>query len=457
MPYARCRYLLLIALFTTTAPTRAAASELLFVPTPLQAAAPALTVPSTAPAFAAAAPAPAAALDATGLQELELQLGTYAPQLAQQYLLSAQAQQAAGRHEAALDTLAKAAHATRLQQGLDTPAQYDIITLQVRSHLARRDYLAAFGQQQHLLQLQLRQPDASGIDTAATRADLGDMYFDAFRKLVLKQESPARLLPPYGPQSLFLAAETLTPHQLAWLWLGHAQREYEAAISTMHEHAAWQHPLLVKLEEQLIQTLLLQAFERRIAIDPANFLQVQDPHLRDTLRMDERDHQYPFYRAGIEAHERIISYRQSAAATDPDGVSEAMLALGDWHLLFGHTRAARQVYARARQQHADAVGAAGTAQDMAASLPHQLPAFAGLYRTETAPEFSGYVDVAFSIGRSGRAQDVEVLGGTQNADARVQRQLRQQLRRAPFRPALDAEGRLAGGQRVSVRYHFAQI
>lgn len=90
-------------------------------------------------------------------------------------------------------------------------------------------------------------------------------------------------------------------------------------------------------------------------------------------------------------------------------------------------------------------------------LPHQVSAFAGLQRDTAATEFSGYVDVTFRISRVGRVRDIEVLGGSRNVDREIQRNLRRELQRAPFRPALDAEGTTLQEQRVNLRYHFAQI
>lgn len=468
MPYAASRRLLFTVLLGCSCLHSVYAAEFLFAPTSLKAETPndvhiQLVPQSTETesllAETAALPvALPAALTATTLQALEQDLGAYAPTLATHYLQSARAEQAAGRHSAALELLAKAAHHERLQHGLDTPAQFPLLKMEVQSHLAQGNWLKAFARQEHLLLLQRRHYGDASIDTVATRAALGDLYFDAFRKVLLNRADAARLLPDYGAQSLFLKPEDLTRHQLAYLWLGHAQREYQTAIDTLLAHEAWSHPLLVDLEERLIQSLLLQAHERRVAIDPENFLRVQDSNLRDSLRFDEREHQYPFYRAGIAAHERIIAYRQAAAEPEPAALAEAMLALGDWHLLFGFTKAASRQYAHARRQlNAMDCDPKLVASILQPELPHQVSAFTGLQGDTTVTEFSGYVDVAFRISRGGRVRDIEVLGGTQNVDREIQRKLRRELQRAPFRPALDAEGSAMREQRVNLRYHFAQL
>lgn len=170
------------------------AAEFLFAPTPLEADTrhdvriqPAPQLPATADLQTEAPALPAATL-----QALEQELGAYAPALAKHYLQSARAQQAAGRHSAALELLAKASHNERLQHGLNTPAQFPLLELEVQSHLAQRDWLKAFARQQHLLLLQRRHFGDEAIDTVATRSALGDLYFDAFRKVLLNRDDAAR-------------------------------------------------------------------------------------------------------------------------------------------------------------------------------------------------------------------------------------------------------------------------
>lgn len=496
LPFRACLQLICLQLACNTLPAHAT-DTLWFVPAGGDHASHTASGPVMRHTPARSSDGTPALLDATTLRSVELELGAYAPELAQHYLQHARAQQAAGLHEAALETLAKAAHSERMQQGLFTPTQFEIVQLEVRSHLARRDYLQAFARQEHLLWLHSRHYGTDAVDTVPTQAALGDLYFDAFRKLLLGHAALEPLRPLYGPQSHFLAPEDLTRHQLAYLWLGHAQQQYSAAIDTLLAQQAYAHPLLEALETQLLQALLLQAHERSIAIDPANFLRVQDANLRDTLRMDERDRQLPWYRAGIASHERIIAYRR-ATQGDAAAVADAMLALGDWHLLFGQTRRAADQYAQAGRwlQRTDCDPALAQ-RLLQPALPQQVAAFDGLYGNTTAvakveadvlnggvlradqsgsegfsdgefsdeefsdEEFSdkglsGYVDVSFSVGKSGRVQDFAVLGSSDNADKRVQRMLERQLRRAPFRPAIAADGSLQSVQHVNVRYHFAQ-
>lgn len=122
--------------------------------------------------------------------------------------------------------------------------------------------------------------------------------------------------------------------------------------------------------------------------------------------------------------------------------------------MFDHTRAARKRYAEAHELLA---GLPASQTAALAAVPQQLPAYEGLNGSLTSPEFKGYIDVSFSIGRNGQVRDIEFMDATANADAQVQSQLRRQLQRAPFRPVLDPAGKPLDEQRVSLRYHFAQI
>jgi len=390
---------------------------------------------------------------------LQADSGPYAPALAEQYLALGQMYRQAGDDAAALAQLEKAEHAYRLNNGLNAPEQFRPIELSIDIHLARKDYRQAVERQEYLVHLHQSRYGGAAAEVAPELAELGDMYFAAFERNIRRR--PAAL----EPEPTRTTAKNVEPGMIetAFMHLYEAQTQYFRSISNLLGQGRHFDPLLVRLETSLINTLFLQAHQRTLAADPDFFLSYRDPQSRDMLKFDNKREQLPGYRSGVKAFTRIVAYLQHNPETEATAVARAMLELGDWHLLFGHQRLARQQYAAARAwllEHD--VSAAEQAAVLEPAVPVQLPTFVGGSNRLHAAKadntrYDGYIDVGFSVNANGRISDLAILDRSANADALVEARLRKVLYNAPFRPGPATLADNGDEQHYSVRYNFVQL
>lgn len=388
--------------------------------------------------------------------------GPYDPHLNEHLLSLARLQQARGEHEAALETLARAEHNSRINFGLYAPELFEPVRLAIASHLALGDYQSALERQEYLIHLHQR---AYGRDNAAVVPELtalGDMYFAAFERGIGGVVAQKDLKLSAEDAAYFLNPNKLTLTELSFFWLGRAQHLFLRSIQTLLDLQQYDDPQLPTIEKRLIATLFMQANRRKLEADSDFFLSAHEPGMRDTVRMDEQYKRAPSYKGGVEAFTRILAYRLNDPAAQAEDVARAMLELGDWHLLFGHRKRGEAEYARAREflmeqqwdeERIDAF--------LNPPVPVQLPTFAshphslherGL-RSGAHLDFDGYIDVAFRVNANGRAEDIEILGTSDNADRRVRDRLLKVLTNAPYRPPL----RASNADKVRLRYQFAWL
>lgn len=396
----------------------------------------------------------------TSIDQLQAEEGPYAQGLAEQYLASAGLHQQLGEYDEALALLAKAEHNHRVNFGLNAVEQFLPIELSIDIHLTRQDYQQAIDRQEYLLHLHQGHYGREAAALVPQLAKLGDMYFAAFERGIERGSGGSGLEMKMGPESAFIDPNKLSALDISFLWLRQAQAYYHRSITSLLDHEQFFDPLLLSLENRLIGTLFLQAHRRNIEHDPEFFLAARDPQLRDELRFKNQQQQRPGYRDGIAAFTRIITYLRHNPDASPQQVAHAMLELGDWHLLFGHTKQARRQYHQTREWLQQQGLASEAIEDLLApAVPQQLPTFLAAPHAppagEHSPHWEGYVDVAFTLNPVGKVNEISVLDKSANADASVEDRLKRVLRTAPFRPAVAASDTPADTQQHSVRYYFA--
>src|SRR5690606_37247194 len=132
------------------------------------------------------------------------------------------------------------------------------------------------------------------------------------------------------------------------LWLYQAQLQYFRSISSLLAHHDYFNPLLVDLENSLIETLFLQSRRPEMEVDAEFFMSVASHRIHDVLRFEKGWKRLPRYHDGVEALSRILTYLQHNPDVAPMHVANAMLQLGDWHMLFGRNQLGMDEYRKAR-------------------------------------------------------------------------------------------------------------
>ncbi len=348
-----------------------------------------------------------------------------------------------------------------MAHGLNAPEQFLPIKLGIECYLAKGAFPEALERQEYLVYLHRERYGFNAAEDVPELRTLGDMYFDAFERGIQRNpEAPVPAL-SFGQQSDYRNPEELSTIVTAFRWLDQARTQYFASIRNLVMREDYTNPMLVDLETDLIETLFLQAFRRNIELDPLYFLSTHNVQARDTLNFERDDERLPLYRGGEEAFTRILTYLRANPDAQPVQVAEAMLELGDWHLLFGKERRGLKQYEEARAYLvASGVSDAEITALLNPAVPVQLPVFReaphirSWLAQDVTPAFSGYIDVALTLDDAGDVENIEVLGKSESANAAIEARLKKVLRNAPFRP------RLAGGDdagKVELRYNFAQL
>jgi tetratricopeptide (TPR) repeat protein len=392
---------------------------------------------------------------------LQENLGPFANELATEYLALGRIYQEEADYDNALAMYAKAEHIIRINHGLYAPEQFLPIELGIDCHLANGAFPDALERQEYLVYLHRKHYGYDAVEVVPELLALGDMYFDAFERGI--RQDPAAPVPAlgFGPETDFADPRELSPIETAFKWLDRARTQYFTSITSLVARQDYTNPLLLDLETNLIETLFLQAFRRNIEVDPQYFLGADDPATRDTINFDRQNERIPLYRNGEEAFTRILAYLRANPAVKPAQVAEAMLQLGDWHMLFGKHKRGMAQYEDARNY---LVASGASESDIAALLnpavPVQLPVFMdqphsrALVAPNADPVFDGFIDVALTLDDTGDVKKIEVLGRSESADPAVEDRLKKVLRNAPFRPRIAGT---ATTDKVALRYNFAQL
>lgn len=128
----------------------------------------------------------------------------------------------------------------------------------------------------------------------------------------------------------------------------------------------------------------------------------------------------------------------------PQEKLKQLVLSGDWHLLFGKTNSAKQLYRQAFDY------ATQEKLDLLFDKPVAIPELPQWQNNFTTNVERRHVMATFDIGRDGRARNVRV---DQN-DIKLRGKIKRQLRKTHFRPVLDENGRFSNSRDVQQSFSF---
>tara|TARA_R110000772_G_scaffold81245_14_gene172893 strand:+ start:2308 stop:3822 length:1515 start_codon:yes stop_codon:yes gene_type:complete len=199
-------------------------------------------------------------------------------------------------------------------------------------------------------------------------------------------------------------------------------------------------------------------YERAVQNFDPNYTGSREEAIRNSdQRRDES------YDVGKAALVYVLDLVQSAEGVGAQQVTIALLDLADWELAYGKAAAAKERYQEAYQVLIDE-GYDNPTIDAAltAAVPIQIPrigAFPATQQTSGSlgliqnPNYTGYIDVSFSLDELGNASAISILDSSDTNTARIQAILETQLQISKFRPLIRGGETLATGQ-VELRYYF---
>lgn len=350
------------------------------------------------------------------MARLEEEHHRYAEALAEPLLLRGDLAFERGAYEEALDDYGRSVHIERVNAGLHNPAQVEAVYREARTL------------------------KAMGLVSEASRRE--EYAYEVLRKHH----------GTYSPE-LLPGLYHLASWQEATNNVFGARRLYGQAVLILE--SAQQDPLspeLIKPLTGLARSYRLERFPRYYVRESSS-----GGFTGGSVAADLYDGQRPLtlnnFPAGQKALERIVEIRRLRADEEPVPLAEAILELGDWHLLFEKTRLAGQYY-----QHVERIlnevneTAAETLFSQATLLHFPQPIDPKQPTNRLKPvAVRGHVEVGFTVTDRGTTSRLVTISSEPSGlmDFRV----RKSLRAARYRPPLvDGQFQTASDQRF--RHEF---
>ncbi|MES2626889.1 MAG: tetratricopeptide repeat protein [Pseudomonadota bacterium] len=376
--------------------------------------------------------------------------GPYAPALIGQLTALGQIYQQSNEHEEALRYLDQAAQISRTNFGLYGDDQIALTETMIDSLVALGRFDEVEDKYRFLVDVHEQRHGATVSQKAASLLKLGEWKLESFHRNLAKPDSgqmQSASLPLWkiGSQSVV---------NTKFEELSEAQLLFVDAVRQLIETGSWTDPTLFEVEQNLVRTFYIDANREQVIANPDSY-SVSDESTRAqmrrkaaTLELSEQ------YQKGAAAYGRMIGYLKKNPDATTTAISDVMLALADWHLLFGKQSEAEAQY----QQLEKFLQLTLTPDEEAIAIlqpdvPVSLPAFLDSpisAKPLDDMQFKGYVDFSFDVKRQGSVGKLEVLGSSEGTDSSITDRLVSLVRQARFRPSLGDVPTTA-----AVRYYYA--
>ncbi len=351
--------------------------------------------------------------------------------------------QSQGEYEAAIAALDRALHISRINNGLNTSNQIELIEQLIESHLALENWESADLYHDYLFYIQEKAYGVNDPSMIPALDELGNWHVQAFRRGV------------GDPLGMRLSTAIILFNSAARL-----SRELDALDDA--RFVAYQHSIANTAYLMVSNADLMGELDR-------SQYRSQLDQLRDRL-MEDSEFLQGGFQAGEQALLEVIALLTDSA--DSEALAEAYINLGDWYLLAERRRRAEEQYAVAwdllvvpaetGQAAADSDQQASVAPVPAFSRISIIPSFIqhgrwlnrpGLERPPLSSLQAEEVDLSFTVTRSGLVRDIEVLSEETEENAGHFARISRELRRFRFRPML-VDGQMTETQNNRARVRF---
>ncbi len=398
-----------------------------------------------------------------GISVIENSEGPFAPSLTQELLSLGILYQDLGDHLQALESLKRADHISRVNNGLYHVDQFPIVERMIESYFALGEYAAANDNQRYLVFLNDKLSDTQSSATIPMLSRLGDSNMEKFDQTIVRGEVDEpivhfeQMLPLSGVPDIEDPARRYAIRNLI-----QAKNTYFEAISSVLDNADYDNPRLLDLEYKFLETVFLLGYTVDMLREPHYYLTRARYESNTANRWKFLRRNEAGYLTGLETFNRILQYLENDPEATPLEHITVMLELGDWHLLFDYSDAATSIY---REAFAQALASGLSAEEIQAlfdpSLPLQLPLFTSKPNSRekfgiepsVSLDYDGYIDVNFSINRIGTANHIDVTGSSAGTTLALEERLELYLKNSPFRPAVSA-GDTIRKEMLQVRFYY---
>jgi tetratricopeptide (TPR) repeat protein len=358
------------------------------------------------------------------VEAIEAGGGAYDPRLSQQLLGLGLSYQQAGRHLEAVETLSRAAHITRVNEGLFSASGIPIIEQLIESHAALGEWEEVGNRYHQMFRIHNRAFGSGDVRILPALEKLSSWHMNAYMEELGSD-----------PLNHLMTARNL----------------YDSAAS------------IIQTSYGLADPRLANVLRRRALVD--YYLAAYTP-AAETIEFGTGGGEIPggvnyavnSYTSGRQALATVVEIYQQNPDSSPIDKASALAELGDWHLLFRRRQSAMGIYREAWNL---AYGNEGTEQSTSDAIfdrPRALPIvpaeFDAAAIDPTERSATGYVLISFDVTERGEADAIEIIEAEPaNADARIKR-LRKRLQDTPFRPRFE-NGEPVATPGVKYRYVYA--
>jgi tetratricopeptide (TPR) repeat protein len=328
----------------------------------------------------------------------------YDPALIEPLVLLGDALDAEGEFEKSLDAYGRAIHLTRINEGLHSPSQVDVVYKEAAVLLEMGEPSKANDRQEYAYEVLLRSYGPGNPDLIPGLYRLADWY--------------------RRTNNVFAA-----------------RGMYEHAARVLHRAYGDNDPRLVPALRGVAETY---RFERFPPIEAgmhgeSEIITGGDVSTSTTM---PATHTVNRFSDGEEALKRIVHIYQSNPNGDPEDEALAILDLADWYLLFDKWSRAAPLYAHVQELLRDKAGY--TPERLAPLFGQPNPLYLALPDGPIppppnlrGPRTEGYVEVGYTVDDRGLVGDLKTIGS--QPEGLLDFKVRKALRGARFRPRFEGE------------------
>lgn len=405
--------------------------------------------------------------------------GTYDPGLSQQYLSLGNTYLQADEYESAVTAFENAMHVQRVNEGLFTLTQIEVVRQLIDSYKSARNFSEADKYHEYLyyLMTQNMAPDDDELQSATM--EYADWNLEAFRRMVFYGEDglaisgnlqsvPASML----RRGELVAIQSNVSGELEFIPRSAFMGSSPAGPQTYRGEQLFD-PRLKRAEEILDRFLEISPGDPELLQRKANIIHLFRSQLQQLVgnnvvgsninaSANRLTRSVSVLRKGYsDVRESFLEIAESE--NDPEVLAKAYINLADWDLLFERPQRAQDYYKLAWEK---LVEAGFSNEDASAFITPVQALFIPTYisyedtrQFQDIPQdmdipYIGYLDVTFNKSRNGSLRNISVESVSENTGQRVQTRLINLLRNVTVRPQI-VNGETEEYRDIKVRYYYA--
>ena len=230
-----------------------------------------------------------------------------------------------------------------------------------------------------------------------------------------------------------------------------ARQAYERAAVIIDARVNPDDPKRAEALRRLARSYRLERFPvHRIRDDEQRF--EVDPGAPDLLGSERRVGMLNRFAPGENALKESIRIYQRQQPVATAATAATLVELGDWYLLFNKFDLAMASYREARAQLALQPDQQVALFAAPAPVYFRPPAAPPRPAVDAIPEYRGFVELTFDVSERGDVANVQVISAV--PEQLLTDQLLEAMRRARFRPTLDASGNAVASSGAHFRFEF---